>query len=417
MSKKNEKIDELKEKFSNFLASIKSKLPPALGGSSNDDEDDEGEFDDDETEKSIRVTSKQKASLKSEDEDEEEDEVDEVDEEEDEEDEEDEVDEVDEVDTSDKTSVDLEEDEEDEELSKQIKKEQYIKYGKYALILVLVWLLLDQFGPKDEAEVVVAPAKKGKVGIRGKRGKNNRRKKNTKKRTAKNVNQGNGNEPIKVTKIDNGNPSRPITPKATPASTPVPPRPTPAATAAPIPVPTATPTPIPTPEPTPTLKISPTPSVPIVDKAMNMGEKKATEGLLDKDTLSTIKKSNNLIDNYNSKKAAETTLTSKMIDKIGKASKYVEPPTYDRPGRGLVYNCIGKHWACVDKFSFFQCRENYIWNKQKVKHPECVIKNVYSSEKDCSIVQSFYINNNEPTEFCNKFKTEEDEATTEIVIE
>ena len=30
---------------------------------------------------------------------------------------------------------------------------------------------------------------------------------------------------------------------------------------------------------------------------------------------------------------------------------YVAPPAYDNLGRGLVYNCKGRHWACVDKDS------------------------------------------------------------------
>ncbi|MBT3584019.1 MAG: hypothetical protein HN509_03855 [Halobacteriovoraceae bacterium] len=81
-------------------------------------------------------------------------------------------------------------------------------------------------------------------------------------------------------------------------------------------------------------------------------------------------------------------------------SKYVEPPTYLRPGRGLVYNCKGKHWACVDKFSYFTCKDNLKWATSSKQNPECVAKDVYASMKDCRIVQVHFINTNLKTAFC-----------------
>ena len=79
---------------------------------------------------------------------------------------------------------------------------------------------------------------------------------------------------------------------------------------------------------------------------------------------------------------------------------YTAPPSYTRAGRGLVYNCKGLHWACVDKLSYLQCHENFKWAKRNKKPPECATKNVYASPADCEIVQSHFVSTSEPTPFC-----------------
>lgn len=103
----------------------------------------------------------------------------------------------------------------------------------------------------------------------------------------------------------------------------------------------------------------------------------------------------------------------KMKEKVSASKEYISPPAFDRVGRGLVYNCVGKHWACVDKLSYFQCRGNELWNKQNGKNPECVIKNVYASDRDCSTIQSYYVSNNEPTNFCSSQTTIKKEVQEE----
>jgi hypothetical protein len=77
-----------------------------------------------------------------------------------------------------------------------------------------------------------------------------------------------------------------------------------------------------------------------------------------------------------------------------------EPPVYTESGRGLVYNCAGRHWACVNKDSFLKCRGNMMWNKQSRKLPECVTRNVYRSSKDCYTIQTHNINTVKNTGFC-----------------
>lgn len=68
------------------------------------------------------------------------------------------------------------------------------------------------------------------------------------------------------------------------------------------------------------------------------------------------------------------------------------PPDYDNPGRGLVYNCKGGHWACVDKSSYFQCLKNKRWSKDEEKTPSCVEFNVYASSRDCELAQVYNVN-------------------------
>ncbi len=106
-----------------------------------------------------------------------------------------------------------------------------------------------------------------------------------------------------------------------------------------------------------------------------------------------------------------------MASKIEKKLEYVAPPNYERSGRGLVYNCVGKHWACVDKFSYLTCKENTKWSGQNSKKPECVIKNVYASVEDCGIIQKHYIESSEATTFCGNIPGVEDKASSEEVSE
>lgn len=76
-------------------------------------------------------------------------------------------------------------------------------------------------------------------------------------------------------------------------------------------------------------------------------------------------------------------------------------PNYENTGRGLVYNCVDKHWACIDKPSYVQCHKNNVWNKSQGKRVECATKAVYNEDADCTKVQLFYVSNNEDTGFCN----------------
>ena len=79
---------------------------------------------------------------------------------------------------------------------------------------------------------------------------------------------------------------------------------------------------------------------------------------------------------------------------------YIAPPSYSRAGRGLVYNCKDKHWACVDKFSYFTCHENHKYNQSRKRKYECVTREVYASIEDCIKVQTYNVNQAKEASFC-----------------
>ncbi len=87
-------------------------------------------------------------------------------------------------------------------------------------------------------------------------------------------------------------------------------------------------------------------------------------------------------------------------DVIQKEEKYTPAPDYEERGRGLVYNCVGKHWACVNRKAYFQCRKNERWQKQVGKALECHLDKTYSSDEDCETMQKYKINTNAATDFC-----------------
>ena len=80
----------------------------------------------------------------------------------------------------------------------------------------------------------------------------------------------------------------------------------------------------------------------------------------------------------------------------------VSAPSYDNIGRGLVYNCKGKHWACVEVKTFDQCRQNYSWNKQSRVSIECYPFAQLDSEFDCTTIQQEKIDSVGDTSFCGE---------------
>lgn len=96
------------------------------------------------------------------------------------------------------------------------------------------------------------------------------------------------------------------------------------------------------------------------------------------------------------KSSENKTLESKIVEQ----NEYVDPPKYEVLGRGLVYNCKGKHWACVDKASYQICHKNMKFNSENGKPSECVTQNVYANEDDCNTVQRYNVSTNVSTSFC-----------------
>jgi hypothetical protein len=140
---------------------------------------------------------------------------------------------------------------------------------------------------------------------------------------------------------------------------------------------------------TPILKVASEPT-------SKMGEVKSSEQV--------DKSIDSLIDSVDEKdKTADegsTKKETKLEDKIVADDIYTEPPTYDQLGRGLVYNCKEKYWACIDKSSYVKCNKNMKWNKSHGKPAECSVLSVYNSDDDCGVVQKYNISTSKPTPFC-----------------
>lgn len=68
---------------------------------------------------------------------------------------------------------------------------------------------------------------------------------------------------------------------------------------------------------------------------------------------------------------------------------------YQATGRGLVYNCRGRHWACVDKENYIKCRKlSKEWEK------DCVTQGVFENNQLCFDTQQKFTNSNAPVDFC-----------------
>lgn len=128
-------------------------------------------------------------------------------------------------------------------------------------------------------------------------------------------------------------------------------------------------------------------------KVLKLGETKEKEKEIDKQVDDLIAK----VD----QKDEPVVKKVELKDKIVVEESYVEPPSYEDAGRGLVYNCKDKYWVCVDKPSYVTCNKNSKYNKSHDKKAECVPVNVYNTPEDCGMIQKFYVTTNKSTEFCD----------------
>ncbi len=109
--------------------------------------------------------------------------------------------------------------------------------------------------------------------------------------------------------------------------------------------------------------------------------------------------------------AGGETITDQILQDLEKQAKgskpveqkkeYVAPPDYEYRGRGLVYNCQGKHWACVDAPSFRTCEHNHSSLKYLGKKIECYPQSVYETLKGCENMQNRMVSSSSKTEFCD----------------
>jgi hypothetical protein len=85
-----------------------------------------------------------------------------------------------------------------------------------------------------------------------------------------------------------------------------------------------------------------------------------------------------------------------------KKHELTKPINYEKLGPGLIYNCEGGHWACVDRDNYFNCRsaEQQVENSSAI--PACAISDVYASVKDCQIMQIYNVNMAKLPDKCKK---------------
>lgn len=383
------KVDELKEKLQGIVEGFKEKIP-ALNKKKGDDEEDfeDEEFDEEFDEDTGKVEvdpSDMGEEIDVEDGTETEigspGDLDDEDEDEDEED---------------------DEEDEDDEDDDEKKKKQKKMLVQGLLVLVIAYLGYDiLMGEQSGNEVPPPPA--NAVKKRKPRKRRERAKPAVKKEA-----------PQVQDKIV-------AAPEPTPIATP---EPTPIATPEPTPIPTPEPTPIATPEPTPEPIAIEEPQVIENNNAAGIPPETPSEPLDSRVGEEVVEKSLTMDDKVDKilEKSKEAEMNKEKSQDDNKSnseepSEYVEPPNYKRLGRGLVYNCVGRHWACVDKFSYFQCRENSKWSSANKKTPECVTKNVYASEKDCSVVQLHFINTREATDFCNNQSEKSTSEETKVIVQ
>lgn len=93
---------------------------------------------------------------------------------------------------------------------------------------------------------------------------------------------------------------------------------------------------------------------------------------------------------------------AKGTTKAESKKEYVAPPDYEYRGRGLVYNCTGKHWACVDAPSYKTCEDNASSVSYLKKTVECHPFNVYETTKGCESMQNRMVSSSAKTTFCNE---------------
>lgn len=108
----------------------------------------------------------------------------------------------------------------------------------------------------------------------------------------------------------------------------------------------------------------------------------------------------------------DTDMTEQMLKELEKQTKvnkartqvteYAAPPDYEFKGRGLVYNCVGKHWACVDGPSYRRCEDNNSSLKYLKKKSECYPFNVYETQRGCENLQNRMVSSSAKTEFCDE---------------
>lgn len=137
--------------------------------------------------------------------------------------------------------------------------------------------------------------------------------------------------------------------------------------------------PLPEPEPEPEVTVAPEEIVPqeIIDPEMSTDMTKK------------------LLENLQVKLKEE-----RVVQKDTEPLRPMSAPSYVAAGSGLVYNCKGGHWACIEADEFKKCRQNYAWNKSESIPIECYPFAFLDNDYDCETVQQEKVNSVPDLNFC-----------------
>ncbi len=287
-----------------------------------------------------------------------------------------------------KKSQDDDEEEDEEEEKKPKKKLSPIHI---IAILALVYFAADEFLiPKEDAPSSEAQVSSAEEAIKKKAEERRKAKEAAAAAAAKAKEEGNVEPPSIVEDPATPTPDIAVEPESTPTDIPV------------DEAPMITDTPVPSIEE----PVMPEPSIPETTVETPVTPQPSDTGITDSnDTIDGGMIADEDDENNNN-------LTDKILQDLEKQAnnsevkttkkEYVAPPDYEYKGRGLVYNCVGKHWACVDAPSYKSCEDNSASTKTLGKSKECYPFNIYEDSKGCANVQNRMVSSSAKTNFCNE---------------
>lgn len=140
-----------------------------------------------------------------------------------------------------------------------------------------------------------------------------------------------------------------------------------------------------------------TPEVEVVEEVVNeqpnTPEEILPQEIIDPEMSSDMTKK--LLENLQVKLKEE-----KVVQTEVEALRPMSAPSYDAVGSGLVYNCKGGHWACIETEEYSKCRQNYAWNKSESIPIECYPLAFLENDFDCGTVQQEKVNSVPELDFC-----------------
>lgn len=97
-----------------------------------------------------------------------------------------------------------------------------------------------------------------------------------------------------------------------------------------------------------------------------------------------VEREDTLAEYQNDPKKPDYKKVLESIDINETSEEEIISPEYERRGRGLVYNCKEKHWACVDRVNYFRCAKVQKFSATNGRSPSCVSREVFYSSDHCA---------------------------------